>query len=268
MRPSIRVIVVVALLLLFSWILFGSRRTRSDRQPDLSAGAAMPSSEPLATSTPLLGCRIGDEVALGYEPARWKETLVDTYFALPIGYVPDDLVDLSTYLGEVSRFAAAPGLELREEAARHLGGLFEDAEGAGVYLEVVSAYRSFDYQRQTFDHWVVTDGYDLAIRTSARAGHSEHQLGAAVDLRTRGGEMAWDVDDWGGTPEGAWVNDNAWRFGFVLSYPPGKEDVTCYAYEPWHYRYVGTELAEAVRSSGFSLREYLLTFVYGETAAR
>lgn len=225
----------------------GTDATRADGEPSVSAREA----------APLPACTLGDSPAPLGEPPRWLTAVLDTQHMLPEDYAPTDLVELSTQLADVSRFAAAPGLKLRREAAKHLHALFVAAEAAGVHLEVISAYRSFDYQRQTFAYWVEKDGYDHAVRTSARPGHSEHQLGSVVDLRTRGDAAAWDLPDWGATPEGAWALENAWRFGFVLSYPAGKEDVTCYAYEPWHYRYVGPELAAAIRASGLSPREFL-----------
>jgi D-alanyl-D-alanine carboxypeptidase len=93
--------------------------------------------------------------------------------------------------------------------------------------------------------------------SSARAGHSEHQLGTALDFRSARGPDPWDLEDWGATPEGRWLAENAHRFGFVMSYPAGQESVTCYIYEPWHYRYVGREVAQEVMASGLTLREWL-----------
>ncbi len=99
-----------------------------------------------------------------------------------------------------------------------------------------------------------------ALATSARPGHSEHQLGLAIDFKTAGGAAAWRYADWARTREGAWLARNAWRYGFVMSYPAGKRSLTCYAYEPWHYRYVGrtsqgrstTAAGRSARSSGRS----------------
>ena len=95
-------------------------------------------------------------------------------------------------------------------------------------------------RRSTFAYWVRVSGYAAALRSSARAGHSEHQLGTTLDFRSYGGSAPWNYADWGTTKAGAWLRNNAWRYGFVMSYPKGKTSVTCYAYEPWHYRYVGT----------------------------
>jgi D-alanyl-D-alanine carboxypeptidase len=89
----------------------------------------------------------------------------------------------------------------------------------------------------------------------ARPGHSEHQLGTTIDVTTEG---ATDVDQsWGATAHGQWVATNAHKYGFLLSFPQGASDSTCYDYEPWHLRYVGRELAADVIASGLSLREYL-----------
>jgi D-alanyl-D-alanine carboxypeptidase len=71
------------------------------------------------------------------------------------------------------------------------------------------------------------------------------------------GPAPWDYADWGATAAGAWMRDNAWRYGFVMSYPAGRQAVTCYAYEPWHFRYIGRELAAKVHASGLTLREWI-----------
>ena len=89
-------------------------------------------------------------------------------------------------------------------------------------------------------------------------GHSEHHLGTAIDFGSPDdSKAAWNHEDWGQTPAGAWLYQNAWRFGFVLSYPKNKRDVTCYQYEPWHYRYIGREMAADLHATSLTLREYL-----------
>jgi D-alanyl-D-alanine carboxypeptidase len=101
-------------------------------------------------------------------------------------------------------------------------------------------------------------GYDRALLSSARPGHSEHQLGVAIDFSTRSGEDPWTYRDFATeTRAGEWLSANAWKYGFIMSYPKGKTAKTCYAYEPWHYRYVGVAEAAAVHASGLTLREWL-----------
>ncbi|MBX3140131.1 MAG: M15 family metallopeptidase [Trueperaceae bacterium] len=203
-------------------------------------------------------CTYADDPAPLGTVDQWQYTVLDTRFRLASDYAPDDLVELAVALADVAPGAAPAGMTLRAVVLPDLRELLTAADAAGVALAVQSAYRSFAYQESTFAYWVKEDGYDQALRSSARAGHSEHQLGTAMDLRSLAGPEPWDLDDWATTPEGAWVAENAWRYGFVMSYPPGKEGVTCYMYEPWHYRYVGRELAADVRASGLTLREYLL----------
>jgi D-alanyl-D-alanine carboxypeptidase len=131
------------------------------------------------------------------------------------------------------------------------------ASKAGAPITVRSAYRSYATQQSTFKHWVRVNGKERALRVSARPGHSEHQLGTALDFNTKGARTAPWVGDWGTTTSGAWMKKNAWKYGFVMSYPAGRTKETCYGYEPWHYRYVGKEAAQEIRDRGITLREYL-----------
>lgn len=212
---------------------------------------------PPSEALPLPACAYGSEPAPMAAPSEWRYTLLDTTFRLEPDYVPPDLVSLPQALAHLGSGRAGEGHRLRAVAVGDLVALFEEAEAAGVQLAVQSAYRSYAYQESTFAHWVEVDGYEVALATSARAGHSEHQLGTVVDLRSRHGVPAWDLDDWAETPEGAWVAANAHRFGFVMSYPKDREGESCYAYEPWHYRYVGRELAGTIHEAGETPRAFL-----------
>jgi D-alanyl-D-alanine carboxypeptidase len=131
------------------------------------------------------------------------------------------------------------------------------ARNAGARLAVQSAYRSYSTQASTFAYWVRVSGYTAALLSSARAGHSEHQLGTTLDFRSYGGSAPWYYTDWGKTKAGAWLKANAWKYGFIMSYPKGKTSLTCYGYEPWHYRYLGRAVAAKVHASGLTLRDYL-----------
>ncbi len=203
-----------------------------------------------AAQTPLPACRYDDLATSHTDYADWQTTLLDTLYRVPDAYVPPDLVS-----------AAQAGLggsyQVRALVVDDLRALVTAAAAAGVPVELQSAYRSYDYQTRTFEYWVSQEGRDAALTSSARAGHSEHQLGTAVDFRSAGGPAPWDLDDWATTPPGAWLAENAWHYGFVMSYPKGKKETTCYIYEPWHYRYVGRDVAKAVEESGLALREWL-----------
>src|SRR6185369_4497155 len=112
-------------------------------------------------------------------------------------------------------------------------------------------------QKTTFQGWVNQLGYQGALRVSARPGHSEHQLGLAIDFRSDLGGPPWNGEDWALSPAGSWMLAHAWTFGWVLSYPRDAFGTVCYSYEPWHYRYVGRPLAAKIHDSGLTIRAYL-----------
>lgn len=147
--------------------------------------------------------------------------------------------------------------EVVEAILPDLLALLEAASEAGHLVAVVSSYRSYETQRNTFEYHVNEFGLDEAVRVSARPGHSEHQLGTTVDFSSTavGYEL---VEEFGATPEGRWLAENAYEYGFILSYPEGKEAVTGYVYEPWHFRWVGRDVAAEVRASGLTLGQFLL----------
>ncbi|MEX2534208.1 MAG: M15 family metallopeptidase [Trueperaceae bacterium] len=211
----------------------------------LLAGALLPIG--FASPPP---CQYADQPALLAASDDWSTALVDTAFRLPADYVPADLVP-------VRRAGLADDRTLRAAVVADLGDLLAAAREDGLSFELQSAYRSFDYQERVFAGWIETLGRERALRTSARPGHSEHQLGTALDLRSPGGPSPWELADWALTAEGGWLQENGWLYGFVMSYPKGKEALTCYAYEPWHYRWVGRERAMHVHESALSLREWL-----------
>lgn len=172
---------------------------------------------------------------------------LDKQHRLAADCVPPDLVQLPASISVGAQY-------LRAEAAKALQELFDAAARDGYTLTVNSAYRSYEVQVDTYAYWVRLYGQEQADRTSARPGHSEHQLGTAADVGARG----LFLEAFAGTPEAAWLAENSWRYGFIISYPEGKEHITGYAYEPWHIRYVGREVAAEVQRSGLTLREFLL----------
>jgi D-alanyl-D-alanine carboxypeptidase len=207
---------------------------------------------PLLTSAqePLPPCRYDDIPTQHQNYDDWPITLLDTIYMLPESYVPPDLV-------LASEAGLSADYKLRSIVIKPLKNLLQDAKAAGHALEIQSAYRSFSYQKTTFEYWVEKEGQEAALKSSARPGHSEHQLGTSVDFREVGGKAPWDLEDFAQTPGGAWLAQHAWEYGFIMSYPKGKENLSCYMYEPWHYRYVGIDVARAVRESTLTLREWL-----------
>ena len=204
----------------------------------------------VVTAASLPSCRLADTLTKQRSYADWNRTVLDTTYRLTTGYHPGDL-----------RSTANAGLNgghtVRAFIIADLRAMTKAARAAGARLAVQSAFRSYSTQKSTFAYWSRVSGYSAALRSSARAGHSEHQLGTTVDFRSYGGSAPWYYSDWGTTKAGAWLRKNAWKYGFVMSYPKGKSSVTCYSYEPWHFRYMGRSEAAKVRASGLTLRQYL-----------
>jgi LAS superfamily LD-carboxypeptidase LdcB len=134
--------------------------------------------------------------------------------------------------------------------------MLSDAYAAGNDIYARSAYRSYSEQAATYAYWVSVLGEEEASRISAKPGHSEHQLGTTVDLTdaTVGFDL---VESFGTTASGQWLMANAHLYGFALSYPACCEATTGYAYEPWHWRFIGPAHAAAWKASGLTLVEYL-----------
>lgn len=129
--------------------------------------------------------------------------------------------------------------------------MFRQARSEGVTIVISSAYRSYDYQKNLFARYVRQYGEAEAVRFSARAGTSQHQLGTVFDFGTI-------TDDWAQTKAGKWVAKNAAKFGFSLSFPKGYETITGYKWECWHFRYIGRD-ACAMQAQYFdNIQQYML----------
>ena len=150
----------------------------------------------------------------------------------------------------------APGIDADAQTA--FNKMQSDAAAEGLNIYISSAYRSYEYQAGLYQRYVDRDGKAAADTYSARPGHSEHQTGLAFDLNT--------IDDsFANTDEGKWVADNCYKYGFIIRYPKGKENITGFIYEPWHIRYLGEDTAKSVYDSGLTLEEYLgIDSVYAE----
>jgi zinc D-Ala-D-Ala carboxypeptidase len=204
----------------------------------------------VVSASSLPSCRVADTLTAQRKYTDWNRTVLDLTYRLSSGYVPGDL-------RSTANAGLNSGHRVRSLVIADLRAMASTARKAGARLAVQSAYRSYPTQRSTFAYWTRVSGYSAALKSSARAGHSEHQLGTTLDFRSYGGSAPWYYADWGKSKAGAWLKSNAWKYGFIMSYPKGKISVTCYAYEPWHYRYLGRAVAAKVHASGLTLREYL-----------
>jgi D-alanyl-D-alanine carboxypeptidase len=178
--------------------------------------------------------------------------LVDKQHALPEGYEADDLIELRY---QSYRAGITDVMMLRAKAETALEEMAAAAKAEGISLTVSSAYRSYQYQIGSFDRWTARLGLTEAERVSARPGKSQHQLGLVVDFGSITNEFA-------DTAAGKWVKANASRFGWSISFPRGYEALTGYAWESWHYRYVGRDLASFIDTWFDGIQQYALYFIH------
>lgn len=166
----------------------------------------------------------------------------------PVRYAPASL-------GEPALVADDTAGPVRADVVAALNELSSAAQNAGVgAIGLGSGYRSYDMQVSTYSGQIATYGQAQGDALSARPGHSEHQTGLAADVVSCAGGCG-DIDSFGGTSAGAWVADNAWQHGFIVRYVAGQTPITGYDPEPWHLRYVGTQLAQAYHDGGFASLE-------------
>ena len=182
-----------------------------------------------------------------------KLTLVNKVFALPEDYIPGDLVrpDVEFSFGNQDIEKSY----MRQEAASALENMFADAKSQDIHLFAVSGYRSYQRQDDNFHNKVNKIGEEEAAKIVAYPGNSEHQTGLAMDISSQSANFKL-TEQFGETPEGKWLMENAHRFGYILRYPKGLETITGYNYEPWHYRYVGLKAAAEIYKNQLTLEEY------------
>lgn len=168
-------------------------------------------------------------------------------------YIPADLVvpNVEFSFGDTTIEKA----HMRKAAALGLEKMFQGAKSSGYELYAVSGYRSYKRQQEVFDAEVAAKGDAKAREAVAYPGTSEHQTGLAMDISSKSQDFNL-TESFGTTEEGKWAKENAHKYGFILRYPAGKEAVTGYQYESWHFRYVGEEAATIIYQNNWTLEEF------------
>jgi|GEM_PF-549304 len=179
--------------------------------------------------------------------------LVNKKRELSSDYAPDDLVKPDV---EFSFSGDSPKQKMRKPAAAALEKLFAGAHKDGIELKAVSGYRSYATQKSIFSRNADLKGEEVANRTSARPGQSEHQTGLAMDVSSASANFELE-QKFGDTKEGKWLAAHCAEYGFIIRFLKGEEDVTGYSYEPWHVRYVGKAAAKQIMKQGVTLEAYL-----------
>lgn len=171
--------------------------------------------------------------------------LVNKHNYLTKEYKPNDLVKVSLQYcyGEN---------EIKKEVMDQFLKMYNDAKLEDLYLIITSAFREYEFQETLWNRYANSQGEAWADSVAARPGYSEHQTGLALDIVTYSSNM----NEFENTDEFKWLDKNAHKYGFILRYPDGKEDITGYSYESWHYRYVGVKDATKIKKLGITFDEY------------
>ncbi len=174
---------------------------------------------------------------------------------LPSDYVPANLTSIT-----VSSNHSGDNNLIRADILPYIEQMFNDASVENINLVITSAYRSYVTQEQLFNNYVAADSYENAIKYSAFPGASEHQTGLAIDIGEINGQFDNFSTEFGEGNAGIWLANNAHKYGFILRYPLGSEEITTYQYEPWHFRFVGVELATYIYDSNLTMEEFFQVY--------
>ena len=181
-----------------------------------------------------------------YNPTSY-DFLVNKNNRLTNDYIPNDLEIIDIKYSCKDKY-------LRHEARINFEILAKHAKLEGFDIIAVSTYRSYEYQEKLYNNYVIDKGFYYADMASARAGHSEHQTGLALDVA----DKSLDYDNFEYTKEFIWMKNNAHKYGFIMRYPKGMFHITGFKFEPWHYRYVGVDVATYIYENNLTLEEYKL----------
>ena len=182
------------------------------------------------------------------DTTKGSQLLVNKFYALDSSFEGNSLVQIKNW------YAYDSAKLMDEEAYYAFISMFNAAKEDGFNLIINSSYRSYEEQKLTYDDYKSRYGSEYADEYAARAGHSEHQTGLAIDIAIDSG---FTTADWDTSPKYQWLQNNAYKYGFILRYPKGKENITGFKFEPWHYRYVGKEVATYLYQNNLTLEEYL-----------
>ena len=178
-------------------------------------------------------------------------TLVNKYNYLDSDYVPNDLQT-------VSYDYAIHNTKLNKIALENFIKMANDAKKEKLTIKITTGYRDYNFQSILYNNYVNVDGKEKADTYSARPGFSEHQLGYSCDLTNAD---YTDFNEFEHTNEYKWLQDNAYKYGFIMRYPKDKEYITGYQFESWHYRYVGVDIAKYIYENNITYEEYYTYFL-------
>lgn len=248
-----RVLVLAAFAVIIIMVVLIMNIIDSSKKEDKGADSGA-SSQASTTTTPT---ETSPTATTTTAPATTTTTTTTVTLPPPLyPVVPDvQIIDGATYMDGiliVNKTYSIPknyAAGVDDVAYAKLQEMYKAASEDGLNLWTASGHRTYEYQQGLYENYAQRDGYDEADRYSSRPGHSEHETGLAFDVND-------PSEDFHGTPEAQWLEKNCAKFGFIIRYPDGKEDITGFMYESWHVRYVGEELAALIMDNGICLEEY------------
>ena len=270
LKKSVKIIILIVIFLLLFYILkIGGINIKKNNNKEIKTNSTIKTTDTTSTSTKKETTNSKETTTLKETTTKKKEKVESTN-AGGLKYIDGILIVNKTYplpkdFVPKNTYKDATGLKycsecIDNEAYEEYKIMKADATALGLNIWIQSGYRSYELQNELYTNYVNRDGKLAADTYSARPGHSEHQTGLAFDLNTIS-------DDFQYTNEGKWVNENAWKYGYILRYPKGKDNITGYKYEPWHFRYVGKDLAKKLYNNGdwITLEEHFnLTSTYSD----
>ena len=176
--------------------------------------------------------------------------LVNKYLHLNEDYIPENLEDIDLEF-------ARSGMKLVNTAKEKFLEMAKAAKNDGYTIIAMSSYRSYNYQVNLYNRYASSDGVEAADTYSGRPGYSEHQTGLAVDIYD--GKL--NYTDFEKSNSFNWMQENAYKYGFILRFPKDKDNITGYQYESWHYRYVGKNIAKYINDKNITFEEYYVRFI-------
>lgn len=176
--------------------------------------------------------------------------LVNKYLYLKSNYIPNNLE-------KIDNKYAKNGMKLVKSAKDMFEKMYYDAKKDGYSIRIVSSYRNYNYQKNLYNNYLKKEGKEKADTYSARPGFSEHQTGLCIDID----DKKYSYEEFNKSKSYKWMIDNSYKYGFIERYPKGKEKITGYTYEPWHYRYVGTDIAKFIHDNNITFDEYYAKYI-------
>ncbi len=234
--------IVLGLIYLITMRVF--TKNHEDSLPTISPTPSIevtPSPTPIPTPTPVVYDTTSNDSLY---------RIVNEDHPIDEDYVPENLVTLDS-----SKIRVSNVFSLREDAYNDLLELYQAASSVGYKMRIISAYRSYSEQVTLYDYYQKNYGTSWAEQIDDKPGLSEHQLGLSIDVGIANGYCDLNAC-FANTSLYTWLKENAYQYGFIERYPQNKQDITGVIYSPWHYRYVGKEMAEKIYQSNLTMEEY------------